>query len=256
MNNIENFLFDIDGTLLNDKSEFLTSEALVLSDLIDKKKKIYLVTGRNNSQLKVISSKLGAKIFNKINIVGCGGSYISNSKKCKILSNFSKSEQIEINSFAKENSLILFSYTPKYKFIYKKLSIIDYFKNILKFLLFKKEFCVNYNYVNKDICKYQLFDENVSLKMDFCSVYQNKNEIEILKNGVSKLTGVNEFKINSKNSIYFGDGENDIVCLDWAGMPVAMLNNDFCCNKSRYFVTTSSNNDGGVSEFLKTHNLF
>lgn len=65
---------------------------------------------------------------------------------------------------------------------------------------------------------------------------------------ISQLYG-----IDSKNTIAFGDAENDIAMLKAASEGVAMVNARETVKKSIHIYTTLSNNENGVIDYLLSH---
>lgn len=82
------------------------------------------------------------------------------------------------------------------------------------------------------------------------------NNIEILPAGVDKEHAVERLRqhldVKLEHVIAFGDGENDLQMLRYAGMGVAMGNAaDFVKEHASY--VTASNEEEGIYEFLKAH---
>ena len=85
--------------------------------------------------------------------------------------------------------------------------------------------------------------------------WKGRNDIvDISMGNVDKWAAVKVIaqnkKINEKNIIAFGDGENDIPILRGAGIGVAMKNASEDVKKSANFVTQYDNDNNGVYEFM------
>ncbi len=68
--------------------------------------------------------------------------------------------------------------------------------------------------------------------------------------GKSLIHLANKLNIPPNNTMAFGDDENDLTMFKEAGVSVSMLNAKDSIKKFANHVTTKSNNDGGVGEFL------
>ncbi len=84
------------------------------------------------------------------------------------------------------------------------------------------------------------------------------NIIEIVRSGLSKAVGLERvcasFDIPAKNVIAFGDEDNDIEMLQFAGTGVAM-SNAIPQLKEVANTITLSNEEDGIAHFLEKHVL-
>ncbi|EUJ25657.1 Sugar phosphatase SupH [Listeria grayi] len=82
------------------------------------------------------------------------------------------------------------------------------------------------------------------------------NNIEILPEGIDKEHAVERLRqhleVKPEHVIAFGDGENDLQMLRYAGVGVAMGNAADFVKEHASYVTTSNENEG-IYEFLKAH---
>ena len=86
-----------------------------------------------------------------------------------------------------------------------------------------------------------------------------KHFLEIVDPQVSKGIALEKiceyYKIDKKEVIAIGDGENDISMIKYAGLGVAMDNADEIVKQNADFITLSNENDGvvhDINKFIKT----
>ncbi|MGM0523858.1 MAG: Cof-type HAD-IIB family hydrolase [Bacillota bacterium] len=82
------------------------------------------------------------------------------------------------------------------------------------------------------------------------------NMIEIVREGMNKAVGLKRiahyYHVDQANIIAFGDEDNDLEMLDYAGIGVKMANGNDCLNDV-INETTQTNDDDGVACFLETY---
>lgn len=82
------------------------------------------------------------------------------------------------------------------------------------------------------------------------------NMIEIVREGMNKAVGLKRiahyYHVDQANVIAFGDEDNDLEMLDYAGIGVKMANGNDCLN-AVINETTTTNDDDGVAQFLETY---
>lgn len=78
--------------------------------------------------------------------------------------------------------------------------------------------------------------------------------LEVIRQGVHKAIGVDTvaryYQIDAKNVIAFGDEQNDLEMLDYAGTGVMMANGNTTLKSVADEVTEYSNNEDGLARFL------
>lgn len=86
----------------------------------------------------------------------------------------------------------------------------------------------------------------------------NDNIIEVFKSDTNKATAIEKlakyYNIEPKDIIAFGDGDNDIEMLMYAGVGVAM-DNAIDKLKEAANTTTKSNKESGVAHYLEQYIL-
>ena len=78
--------------------------------------------------------------------------------------------------------------------------------------------------------------------------------LEVVRHGIHKAIGVDRvaryYQIDAKNVIAFGDEQNDLEMLDYAGTGVMMANGNSALQSVADEVTEYSNNEDGLARFL------
>lgn len=81
--------------------------------------------------------------------------------------------------------------------------------------------------------------------------------LELSPVGIDKVRGLkflaDNFNIDRKNIIAFGDEHNDVTMLDYAGWGVAMQNASDAAKKAANDVTPLTNDQDGVAKYLEKH---
>lgn len=274
---------DLDGTLLTSDKKISSKTFKLLKYLADSGIKIVICTGRNYTDAKIF----GESICNNSIIVSANGAYIVDLYNNKILYNkmlSSKSIDIIMNLCKSYNSTPCF-HTPYadyygndfieflnnkniknfHQYLNKKNKCIyiegyENWENVIKkeknqltkALLYNKDL----NIV-KDMEKYLIdtgqFEVTSSLRFDIGLSISN---LEANEKGVTKGHGlqiISEYcNIDKKNMIAFGDGNNDISMLEYAGKGIVMGN---CSNtlKMMKFEITDTNENDGIAQTLEKY---
>lgn len=90
---------------------------------------------------------------------------------------------------------------------------------------------------------------NEILKTGMVSVSQSlKNNLEVMNTGVSKGNAIKIlseiYKINREEIMSFGDNENDISMIEYAGLGIAMKNAEECLKCKADYITDDCDSDG------------
>ena len=101
----------------------------------------------------------------------------------------------------------------------------------------------------------RFYEENKeALEKDYMTMRNESYALEVLKKSSGKSNGLKKLceylDIDLENVAYFGDGSNDIESIKIAGLGIAMANASKEIKEAADYVT-SSNDDGGVAEFLE-----
>lgn len=261
---------DLDGTLLRDDKSLCDSAEEIIDSLA--KRGIYFVpiTGRpysgipqcvkNLNAVHYIISSNGARIIDAKTDEELFSFALSNEKTMELIGimrgadcmfevfadNVGYLEQNVYDYYLKE-----YSDTPIGEYIFSSRKITDSIEKL--FAATDKQ--ADEIFVN---CKTPRVRQDILEKLknmddiQYCTL--GDRFMEVTKKGTDKgeaLTALcNYLGINLKNTIAFGDGENDLQFLEKAGLAVAM-ENAFPCVKEKADIITKSNNENGVCEILK-----
>lgn len=262
MKKIENIITDLDGTLLNDEGTIgeITKKYLAY---LDKKIDIILISGRTIGQILPFVKELKIATNEKPYIIGLGGNLLFNvnSKRYKY---FKKFNSDDVLSILKSNIFLnkpIYGYSARTKYIFKdKVNLKEYIKNFLRFCMRKKCYVVKKTSPRKNLLKLQSFvsatDSKINLLRCNANVFINKNEIEILPIGVNKMTAISYLSLKKDNCIYFGDSDNDVPCLSFFELSVALSNASSIAKDASKIVLNKTNNEDAVIKFLKEEHYF
>ncbi len=244
---IKAIFFDVDGTILSHKSKQVPKSTREALDLLKEKGiKRVLATGRHISEIDYLP----------LNDIKFDGYLTLNGQLC-----------------LDANRNVIFSQPISKK---SKEIIVKMFneKRIPILLLEKEKMYINYNdeyvefaqkaistplptvgtYQGEDI--YQVIgfvsekqqDEVFSI-LDDCEITRwNKFGCDIIASGGGKAKGIAQYLttygIDRKESMAFGDGENDIEMLNYVQIGIAMANGEEIVKENAEYVTDSVDDDG------------
>jgi len=236
------FAFDIDGTLLDHKNNEIPASALKTINHIKEQGHIVgIASGRNKSQmLKVINPEQ----FDFI--ILCNGGYLEiDGKKVKDFQ-FTYDEKLRINQYLDELNLEygittheeLYNVDPHTENVKKVLEIFNVITPLQTDNLID---CETYQY---SIYEHPSnIDKMIGLSDDFVFHSYGEFGFDIDKKSVNKgemLKHVAEiFKINIKNTIAFGDADNDEHLLKIAGLGIALGNGTEKAKQNADYITTN-----------------
>ena len=250
---------DLDGTLLN--SDGIVSDATKshLQKLKEKGHIITIATGRILNRALVGTD--GAEFVNYI-VSDAGAAVLKNNGINK------EWEEVYVETLPKDIVQNIASYYNKDKFI--SVSILDrnrihYYDgtiNIKEILERVSEIThVTVDFLNNEFTKeyLELFKSkfpNLEIEMMQDS-FEDKKWLDILQKDIEKYKGITEVAklegISNDNIIAFGDGLNDVEMLKKCGVGVAMKNALPEVKEQADYITSRTNNENGVVEFLKEY---
>ena len=264
---------DMDGTLLNDKHEISKDNKEALKKAHEQGIVIALTTGRLFASAKAYSDMLGFKVP----IIASNGAYIRESDNDKYIfsSTLTNDEVLKIYEILKKNNLSSIFYTHNAAISEKPLPKNHPYIANNKILSINNQikFCINENMtesfkkydgeISKAICIVNnkekldtLFKVKEELKSMNCFevVSSNPNNFEIMKKGTSKGKAVKELasilNIKQNEIISFGDNENDLSMIKYAGLGIAMGNASNLLKDNADYIT-DSNINSGVAKAIK-----
>lgn len=254
---------DCDNTLLN-KSGHITAENKETIQYLKKKGIEFIIaTGRNDILVYDYIDELGIDAP----IIGCNGASVRRLNENKL---------IEFNPIPKKSLELILKYCEKNNLTFRAFSMERGFSNneetakeVLEQILSQYtkvlKYNISYEYVkdvsyiseNEHIIKVVLVDD-----FDVIKKYQNdllpiegiescrsaKTCLDICAAGVSKGAAFEKYAktlgINRLETAAFGDSENDLSMIKYAGIGIAMENGDDEIKEAADFITASNDNSG------------
>ena len=246
LNDIQVAFFDLDGTLTNSKQIITDKNIEALKYLKKKNIKIVICTGRWDSY--VIN-------YNKSNIIDyiiCNnGAEIYDLNKDKVIdgTTLDKNTIIKINEYCTSNNLDL-TYNgllTRYKnnnindIIYQGVIICNKKEEVNKLIEFSNKINTKITYISSSYYK----------NIDTNSYTTNINLIKTSKGNAIKIL-LDYLNIDKKNSICFGDNNNDIEMFLNCGIKVCMKNGIQKLKDIADYITISNDEDG-IAYFINTY---
>lgn len=261
---------DMDGTLLNSEGYVSDENREVLKSLIDKGVHVAVATGRIFTSAKVFAKYIGMKTP----IIACNGAVVRDLESGEtIYSNPIKREDcLKILEVCREHGVYFHFYAEETFYTEKlerrSLKYSEWNKTLkeeerIDIRVIEDSFDVLKN-GKEEIYKFVVMDDDLELlgkvrrKLEeVASVECSRsmhNNIEIMNRGVTKGKAVKRLAdslgIAAQDIICFGDNENDISMLEYAGMGIAMGNAENMVKEIAQYVT-STNDEDGVARAIK-----
>ena len=268
---------DMDGTLLNSEKEVSDYSIKILKEIKQKGIEIILISGRCNKSIEhIVKNRINNKDEIIRYIISTDGTMIKDLKENKIIYQSSLNEKLVKELIYKSYNFDTAFYIITENDMYKDNRMNEYQKetdrwyingefynieNNLKTIDFndfsKKNEKVNrilFFFMNLD--KLKEINENI-LKNDEIQTLFRKDfkdyQLLLISNKYSKAIGIIEMckylNLSTKDTIAFGDSDNDIEMLEIVGDGIAMKNTkiDLKTNK----ITEFTNNEDGVAKYLE-----
>ncbi len=261
---------DCDNTLLNSEGHIPAENKETIQYLKSKGIEFIIATGRNDVLVADYIEELGIDAP----VIGCNGASIRNLKENKLLSYnpIPKQSLKLILDYCKENKLPFRAFSMSKGFSNDKTSIREVLEQILSKYTKVLKSNIPYEYLekpeylidNEEVVKVVLVNNDpITLQkyqteikgtegIDICRSARNCLDIGAL--GVSKGNAVKKYGemlgIKQEETVAFGDSENDLSMIKYAGFGVAMENGEDGLKKSAQMVT-DTNDNCGVAKALK-----
>ncbi len=272
LSNFDYFIFDLDGTLYNDKKEILPSTSKWLKELQNRGKNIIIATGR--------PYYMNYQLIHDLNIefplIAVNGSMIYDPKNKEVLYFKSIKPKIakKILAYLENNKMDYLGYTDK---MMVGCNVNNpYWFNFMIYPKIDKSNPYRWNYHEGfyanisdqySFGKFLLITEKINPKLidnlkelvkkyskDIYLVESQKGVIDIMPQGVSKgdtLKKLAQLKhIDLSRCVAFGDADNDKEMISNAGFGVAMGNAVEQTKKVAKFIT-KNNNEDGIAHFIE-----
>lgn len=279
-NKIHAFIFDMDGTLLNDKNQISESNLNAINFLHLNNKKVIIATGRPNYMNHQYYDALNLKDA----IIGINGAMVDlnwrNLNQTKVMGYLSKESFKKIASYLNENKIDFLTYHKnsmygfnynnppwfenriypkiqsdnKYKWNYKEIALeklYDFLEKKPGEFVFLKILVISQKQSEQTLLKLKEFLNKFN---DLYYLKSQSDVIDIMPLNISKgqtlLDISKDINLSLENALAIGDQENDIEMLKNVAYPVAMLNAKKELKKIAWKVTNLDNNNSGIADFI------
>lgn len=253
---------DFDGTLLTSDNKISDRTKKCLKELRDKSYIIIGVTARN---LLSVKNVLDTSLFDCIILNNGSNVYYVKDDLLENVSSIERDVAKKIyDSFSNRSSQIDFCTPFRYLIRSNKkkedsllIKYIDGFDEVDDLISRMNVFFATDDEVdeNRKLIEDEFEDINV-VKMVDTDVANSRVWLTINPKSINKLSTLEKICKDLNHSIdevvFFGDGENDLVLIENAGIGVAMGNALEIVKEKALFVTLSNDNDG-IAEFLETN---
>ncbi|QXM05695.1 Cof-type HAD-IIB family hydrolase [Crassaminicella indica] len=262
---------DMDGTLLNSENEVSEGNKRAFKDLLDNDIHVAIATGRIYTSARVYAKHLGIVTP----VIACNGAIVRNLKNDEIIyeSHIDKEDCLKVLEVAKKYDVYFHFYTANTfyteRLAHSSLKYSEWNKTLKEEDRIDIRIIDNaYKHIERskeNIYKIQMISDDQALlsnvrkelealgTIEICKSWHNN--IEIMNKGVSKGNALHQLAqslgIKREEIISFGDNENDISMLTYAGLGVAMGNAEEFVKSSADYVTDTNDKDGVAKALRK-----
>jgi Cof subfamily protein (haloacid dehalogenase superfamily) len=224
---------DIDGTLLGPDSQLSSANAAAIAQLQESGIRVILASGRRHENILRFHRLLRLEGP----LVSCQGALVKNAETGEILHqdciSASLAAEVVLDGAAEEMTLIYYRADGIY--ISEQNALTDLYHSRGGDELFVADLIQNLNghtplkiiWMNTPACiaeRHPDVEKRYRNRLDTLVTYPEY--LEFIAQGVSKAVGIsavaNYYGIDRSEVLAFGDGNNDVTMLEWAGMGVAM----------------------------------
>lgn len=254
--------FDIDGTLLNEKTRSVSEKTKeAIREARKNGHKAFINTGRNFAELDNRILEIG---FDGV-VCGCGV-YIEHDREVQLNRVIDSSVAKEIVEDIERYKLNAILEGVEYIYIRKdakkeeKMFMEEFFGKEIQGRIIswdepKLEFGKFTVFMNAD-SNYNSFYKKYKDKFQF--IKRENSFAEVIPIGYSKATGIqflmDKFDVKRKHTIAIGDSENDLAMLEYAGIGIAMGNSIQKVFEKVDYKTETIDNEG-IYHALKHFNI-
>lgn len=255
---------DMDGTLLDPVGKVSEKTKQTFKRLLDNDIHVAIATGRIYTSAKVYAKHLDIVTP----IIACNGAIVKDLHNNDIIyeSHIAPETCFKVFDICRENDLYFHFYTEDTfyteKLAYSSIKYNEWNKTMDEDEQIDMQIIEDpYELVssgNEKIYKIQINTDDMTLLNDVRNILETlegveiskswHNNIEIMNKGVSKGNAVKHLAesmgISREEIICFGDNENDISMLTYAGMGVAMGNAEDGVKKWADYITLGNDEDG------------
>lgn len=251
--------FDIDGTLLNDDHELVASTRMALEMLHEQGVEIVINSGRPYPGVKPIVEKIGVEW---VRYVSCfNGGLVMDLKtgdtlyeatfspeEIATIAQFAIQHQVDVHIYGEENITLLSA--PRYPYAKYEADIVHMGVEIADFRAQSPQPRSHKVMITADPDTIATLIEQLPahFQRDFEVMRSAPYFLEFTPKNVNKGQGLAQLakqtQVKQTEVLAFGDNENDLSMLTWAGVGVAMGNALPTVKASADTVTLDNNHDG------------
>lgn len=257
---------DCDHTLLDDTGHIPEINRRVIQKVRAAGAEVVIATGRNDILARDYAEELGLENV----MISCNGA---------VLSNVFKNETYYVSAINKAALDVYFDYCEKNKILFKVLTPNACYTNdeqamrlglkqITKEYTKKLKYSLPYHFAENmnilrgrdDIVKAVIIEDDEERREKIHRELKGLPDVNVYFAGFNCIDAIAEnsskglalemlakrLGIAREDIIAFGDGENDMSMIEFAGVGAAMLNGDESLKKAADIVTEQSASDGGV----------
>jgi len=255
---------DIDGTLLRSDKTISNLTQLKIKHYIEEGHGFAIATGRMHPAGKIVTQQLDYDGF----LISCNGAVVKHLKTDEVIQAIAleKSMVEEVVNECRKYDAYFHLYTIDTIYAEKEMHLAKIYADDMSLLpdRFKFEVCFMNNLdkiiENNAIYKIGIYSEVAEYFQALKNHFRDYDTIEacvsletsfdIMAKGVNKATGIKAlesyYHIDRENVIAFGDNENDVDMIEYAGIGVAMENATDLLKEKADFVTKKNDEDGIV----------
>ncbi len=256
------FVTDMDGTLLNSKSELSEENKRALLSLHERGIHLAIATGRIFTTAKVYAKHLGIVTP----IICSNGAIAKNLENGKtIYSNpMDKETCMKVVDICKENNIDFYFYSEDTIFCEHMTDRLLYFSEWGKTLdeedrikleivndskkIIEKETIYKFGIQDDDIDLLNKVGEIINNSLEVSTFKSWSNLLDIMNKGVSKANAVDSLAkslgIKREEVVTIGDNENDMSMIEYAGVGIAMGNAIDMVKEVADYITDTNDNNG------------
>lgn len=263
--NINTFIFDLDGTLLNDEHDISDVTAHAINELRDRGFNLVIATGRHINDIRYYLEQLGGGI----STITCNGANIHDRNGELIYREGLQQEfitaliplgnrfNVHTNIYTDSEWLVsapcesILAPHVKAKFFYKQIDHSEMLAAAALKIIFYGE-----NSLLQELKKEIDIKHSALVNLTF----SDEHYLEVMQKNISKGHALkfllNKLSLAATQAIAFGDGMNDIELLNTVAHPVTMGNSSL--SLQALFPEAhraQTNHNDGVARFLREHLL-
>ncbi len=266
---------DCDNTLLDSKGYIPQKNIDVINKLRDMGVNIVVATGRSDVLVKDYLDDLNLQVP----VISCNGAALTDvyTKEVFYLNPINQTSVKKIFDYCIDNSILFKALTLECCYTNDPIAMEKGISQIVTKYKRPLKSTIPYEFVGdmrvltdkNDILKTVIIHDNRELLLKYQKDLQAIENINVYRSGfncidmvalnASKGTALKKYAenmgIKAEEVIAFGDGENDLSMIEFAGMGVAMENGEQLLKEHADYITDTNDNCGVAKALIKFFNL-